>query len=114
MEQNNVEEVKTNEMVNTNVDLSEKQDEVIQRTDIRSAYETPTKEIKKDPSKIAAEKEKQVLMRQQDYEKIVQKVRAEEQKNLAEQEKIIEERNKKEKIEKEKEEQRKANEERIE
>lgn len=74
---------------------------------VRSAYSEPVKPVKEqDPGKLQAEKNQKILKRQQEFQRLVQKAKQEEQRRIAEQEKIRIEIQKKEAERKKKEEER--------
>lgn len=55
---------------------------------VRSAYDKPRQVVETDPVKIAANKKQRTLKQQQEFEKMVAKAKKEEEKRIAEQEKV--------------------------
>lgn len=79
-------------------------EKVVERKEVRSAYSTPTKpKLETDPVKLAQKKQIEALKKQDDYNKLLEKIRKQEAQRAGEQEKIRQEREKiaQEKINKE-------------
>ena len=80
-------------------------EKIIERKEVRSAYDTPNKpKPESDPVKVAQKKQIEALKKQDDYNKLLEKIRKQELQRAGEQEKIRQEREKiaQEKINKEK------------